>query len=348
MLFKGEELLGEHFRRQACHFGSIAFLGGVLAGCSASSSVSLPGNAPLGAATAASIRSNLLLSEGLATASSHRTRSLGWIAPDVKGLRSLIYWGDYNTSTITIYLARGSNPAERGQITSGLSSPERLFVDKALNVYASNLGNSTITAYKRRETTPSLTISDGVNTPAGITVDAAGTVYSGNLGNDTVTVYPKGQTSPSLTIPIPGAPEYLAVDRSSNLYVSYLGGSRGTGVIKFPPGSITGTDLGLDLDGGGALAIDRSGTIIILVDYGSVIDIFPAGQTEPSKFIAMSGGTAFGLSLNKKETKLYATVDVNGAFVVQEVAYPEGTVSTTELPINVGNWPIAVSADAVL
>ncbi|HET6275354.1 MAG TPA: hypothetical protein VFE16_05365 [Candidatus Cybelea sp.] len=340
--------MAQRFRRLARECGRIAFLAGILAGCTANSSVAPAENARSGAAPAASIRSSQLLSEGFGKASSRHGRSSGWIAPDVKGLRSLIYWGDYNTSTITIYLARKSNPAERGEITSGLSSPERLFVDKALNVYASNLGNNTITAYKRRTTTPSLTISDGVNTPAGLTVDAAGTVYSGNLGNDTVTVYPKGKTSPSLTIPVPGPPEYLAVDRADNLYVSYLGGSRGTGVMEFPPGSTTGTDLGLDMDGGGALAVDRSGNVIILAGYGSIIEIFPAGQTEPSKLISLSGNTAFGLSLNKKETKLYATVDVYGAFVVKEVAYPKGTVSTSQLPINAGNWPIAVSADAVL
>lgn len=268
--------------------------------------------------------------------------------PDAKRRRALIYWGNYTNNTITVYLAKGSNPPERGQITSGLSSPERLFVDDDRALYATNLGNSTVTAYKRGATSPYLTISDGIGTPTGLTVDAAGTVYCGNLGNDSVTVYPRGLTTPSLTIPIAGAPEYLAVDRSDNLYVSYLGGSKGTGVVEFPPGSTTGTDLGLDVSGAGSLAVDRSGNIIIIDDYGLTIDVFPAGQTEPSRKISLGGATAFGLSLNKKERKLYATVAQGGAFVVQQLDYPSGTTFTTKLSTNAGSWPIAVSPDAVL
>ena len=289
-----------------------------------------------------------LLSEGFGGSSSHSPLSPGWIDPDGKRQRALIYWGNYNSSTITIYTAKGTNPPERGQITKGLSSPERLFVDSDRTLYATNLGNNTITAYKRRALTPSLTIGDGVNSPTGLTVDAAGTIYCANLGNDTVTVYPRSQTSPALTIPIAGAPEYLAVDRSGNLYVSYLGGSRGTGVVEFAPGATIGNDLGLDVSGAGALVVDRSGNIVIIDDYGLTIAVFPPGQTEAAKLISLNGGTAFGLSLNKKETKLYASVEAGGAFIVQELDYPNATSLTTKLSTNAGDWPIAVSPDTVL
>ncbi len=267
----------------------------------------------------------------------------------MKGEGLNIYWGDYYNNTIAIYPRSGTNPPEKGLITKGVSGPERLFVDSALTVYATNIGNNTITAYKRHRTRPSLRISSGVADPTGITVDAAGTIYCANTGTKTITVYPKGQTTPSLTIPIPGTPEYLAIDGSDNLYVSYFGGPTGTAVMEFAPGSTTGKDLGLDMGGGGALEVDRSGNIIIADNYGSTLDFFPAGQTELKKRIGMpGGGEIFGLSLSETEHKMFLSVWTNGTFSIQQVNYPNLTSLTTKLSTNAGNWPIAVARDAVL
>jgi hypothetical protein len=274
----------------------------------------------------------------------------GWISPDRRRKHrkpTEIYWGDYVNNTIDIFSAKGTNPPMKGQITSGLSNPERLFVDKALNVYATNIGYGdygNITAYKRGATTPFLTISNGVNRPTGLTVDAAGNVYCANVGNDTVTVYPKGKTSPSLTIPISSSPEYLAIDRSDNLYVS-----TGLSVMEFAPGSTTGKDLGLTIGSPGALEVDKAGNIIVIDSSANTIDVFPAGQTTPSKKISVTAGAPFALSLNKAETAVYASVEVSGGFIVQDVAYPNGTTMANKITtITDGDWPIAVSPDAVL
>ncbi len=333
----------------ARRFRYVVLLGAVVAGCSTNSPVWPSGSTQLGSSPAANVRRTVLLSEGFGQVPIRRTRAKDWIAPDVKGEALNIYWGDYYNNTIAIYPRAGTNPPEKGLITKGLSGPERLFVDNALTVYATNIGNNTITAYKRHRTRPSLRISSSVNAPTGLTVDAAGTVYCANVGNKTVTVYPKGQTTPSLTIPIPGSPEYLAVDSSDNLYVSYFGGSTGTGVMEFAPGSTTGKDLGLDMAGGGALEVDRSGNIVIADNYGSTIDFFPAGQKELSKRIGMpGGGETFGLSLSETEHKLFLSVFTNGTFTIQALDYPKLTSLTTKLSTFAGNWPIAVSRDEVL
>jgi hypothetical protein len=267
------------------------------------------------------------------------------ISPDLKG--PLIYWATYSTNTIAIFSAVGTNPPEEGKITKGLSHPERLFVDGSGSVYATNNGKNTITAYKRGATSPFLTISNGVNGPIGLTVDAAGTVYCANIGNSSVTEYPKGTTSPSLTISMGGLmPEDLAIDSGDNLYVSYMGGSHGAGVMEFPPGSSTGKDLGIS-DGGNALEVDRLGNIIAVGNRE--IDIFPPGQTLPSKKISVTAGTPFELSLNKAETQLYVTVELGDAtFIVQVLDYPNGTTLKNKITANDGQWQIAVSPDAVL
>jgi hypothetical protein len=319
---------------------SSAALAALVTGCSAAGSPSSP-NSPSNGAVAGA---NLKAADGLTFSHSSQpaARSRGWFSPDAKKAKNLIYWGDYNTSTITVYSAKGENGKEKGTITTGLSSPERLFVDTKGNVYATNLGNGTITAYKPGATSPFLTISDGVNRPTGLTVDAAGTVYCANVGNDTITVYKRGQTTPSLTISVSeGSPEYLATDKSDNLYASV-----GSEVLEFPKGSSNGTNLGLTDTSPGALEVDKSGNIIVL-DGEQTIDYFPAGETQPSKQISVSG-YAYGLSLSKNDKELYVSIESGIDFVIESVAYPNGSTLADKLTTDAGDWPVAVSPDNAL
>ena len=326
----------------ASRLAVFSLLGALAAGCSNSGTSSMA-TVPNAASTQTAARRDALEAEGLIRPSAHaaNTRS-GWISPDAKRKKAgLIYWGNFDTNTIDIFSAKGVNPKMKGQIMTGLSEPERLFVDAARNVYATNLGNNTITAYKRGATSPFLTISNGVSTPTGLTVDAAGTVYCANVGNDTVTEYPKGQVSPSLTLSVFG--EYLAVDSADNLYVS------GTSVIEFAPGTTAGKTLTLSIGSPGALEVDKHGNIIILDSSSNTIDVFPAGQSTPSKQIAVTSGIPFALSLNKAESQVYVSVLVSGGFIVQSLAYPNGSTLKSKLTtLPDGDWPIAASPDAVL
>ncbi len=264
----------------------------------------------------------------------------GWISPDAKGSKNLFYWGNFDSNTINIYSSKGVNTQPVGQITTGLNEPERLFVDKQGSVYATDLGNNTVTAYKNGSTSPFLTISDGVNSPTGLTVDAAGTVYVANVGNNTITEYPKGKTSPSVTI-AEGA-EYLATDSKDNLYAS-----TGLNVDKFAKGSTTGTPLNLTIGGAGALEVDKKGTIIIIDSSTDNMDYFPAGKTAPSKQVPV-GGFPFSISLSSNEKQIYISNLIGSAFQIQTLAYPKGTKVKTKNNTNGGDWPIAVSPDAVL
>ncbi len=272
----------------------------------------------------------------------------GWLSPEAKRRAPLIYSGNYDTNTITIYPARGINKPPIGQITNGLSEPERLFVDKSGNVYATNPGNQTITAYARGKTSPSRTLSNGVDYPTGITVDSEGTVYAANTGNDTVVEYAAGSSSPTLTITLSVTPENMAIDSKDNLYVQYLGGSAGSGVLEFAPGSTNGTDLGLKVVSAGAVEVDLNGNVIVLDQGASTVDYFPPGQTSPSKTIPVTAGFPFELSLNRKETQLYVSVSAGSDFLIQNVAYPKGTALATKIDNSDNGWPLAASPDAVL
>ena len=307
---------------------AIALLGALAAGCSAAGTSNTP---TLGT-------DSRTLANGFGPASSTPgLRANGWLSPDRHKHPSLFYWGNYDTSTITIYSAG----KVKGQITSGLYNPERLFVGKDGSVYATNIGyngsnKNSIVGYKPGKTTPFITITNGVNRPTGLTVDAAGTIYCANVGNDTITVYKKGQTSPSLTIPY--FAEYLATDAKDNLYAA------GTAVEVFAPGSTTGKDTGLP-HYPGALEVDRNGNIIVL--YGATIEYFPAGQTKASKQITVNG-SPFALSLSGNEKTLYVSVESGTPFVIQKVAYPNGTTLSNYLTTNAGDWPIAASPDNAL
>ncbi len=93
-------------------------------------------------------------------------------------------------------------------------------------------------------------------------------------------------------------PENLAVDGSNNLYIQYVGGTMGSGVIEVPPGQTTGTDLNLVIGSASALSVDKAGNIVIIDQGSSSLDVFPAGQTTPSKTLAL-GGYPFEMSMNK-------------------------------------------------
>lgn len=292
------------------------------------------------------------LAKGLAVARRGAAQTRGWIAADAKKKKDLIYWGNNLSNTVTIF-SLGKNPKQKGQISDGLSSPQRIFVDKSQNLYVSNNGfgyytYGDIAIYARGATSPKLTITDGVDNPTGLTVDAAGTVYCANVTfPGTITEYKAGKTSPSLTIPLGSsdAAEYLAIDSSDNLYASLLTGT----VWKFPAGSSSGTKLNLQIGAAGSLEVDRKGNIVAVDEDASTIDFFPAGQTAPSKTISVPDGSPFTLSLSKDEKTLYVTVDAGSSgFIVQELSYPNGTTLTTKISGGTGDWPVAVAPDAVL
>lgn len=317
---------------------AVSLLGALAAGCSASGTT--PNSASSAGADARALSQGLALHSTTARTASD---SKGWISPDArrKKGKNLIYWGNFDNNTITIYSSKGVNGKQEGQITTGLSEPERLFVDKQLNVYATNPGNNTITMYKPGQTSPSFTISNGVNAPTGLTVDAAGTVYCANTGNNTVTEYPKGQSTPSITLST--AAEYLATDAKDNLYVA-----TGSEVLEYAKGSTNGTNLNLNIGSPEAIEVDHSGNLIVLDWSNSDIDVFPAGQTQPSKQITVTSGFPFAFSLSKNEKQLYVSVDASSGFIIQVLAYPNGTTLSNKLTTNAGDWPIAVSPDNAL
>ncbi len=333
----------------------VAGIAALLTACSGGSSLSPTTNALAGFGGAligadAHVRANLLAASGRSLPpGTHGAAGSGWLSPAAKAGSRVIYSGSYDESTITIYPSKGTNPPPIGTISNGLTSPERLFVDGNLRLYTTDEGSPTsIVVYKPGKTSPSLTITNGVDYPTGITVGADGTVYCANTGNETVTEYPKGKTSPSLTVPLSDeTPENLAVDGNNNLYVQYLGGTLGSGVIEVPPGQTGGTDLNLVIGSASALSVDKAGNIVIIDQGDSSLDVFPPGQTSPSKTIAL-GGYPFELSMNKAEKQVYISNEISTPFEIQVVDYPKLKTVKAQIDPTLGDWPLAVAPDNAL
>ncbi len=276
-------------------------------GGGSSSSQILPQRVAQRSAAVSSLQDEVNAANGFPSVSLHAALGLRMGENNAAGgaapASNLIYSGDFNNNDITYFSAKGINPPPLGQITNGLDNPERLFVDKKLNVYATNLGNSTIVKYGPEGPSPKLTISNGVSNPTGLTVNANGTIFCANVGNDTITEYPEGKTSPSITINLgSNAAEYLSIGPKGDLFASLLGGN----VMRFKPGSKQGTLLNLQVGSAGAIELDKAGNILLIDANASTLDIFPPGQKKPSKTFPI-GGFPFSLAMNGAETELYVS-----------------------------------------
>ncbi|HEY2473586.1 MAG TPA: hypothetical protein VGI19_02175 [Candidatus Cybelea sp.] len=233
----------------------------------------------------------------------------GWIVPEKKRLKALVYVSDQSVNAVEIYSAKAQNPAPIGEITSGISTPDGLAVDKKGNLYVPNAGSSTVTVYKPGKTTPFKTYSPGSN-PNYALVGGDGTVYisQGFVGCICITVYPPNSMMPELTIPLSGtggSPMAMTLDGSNNLYVTLTNAT----VYEFAPGETQGTNLGLiGLHNPRGIAFDRKGDLVVADDplnfLSGYVDIYPRGKTQYSKQINV-GPQPFQIAFGRNDAKLY-------------------------------------------
>ncbi len=253
----------------------------------------------------------------------------GWMSPEAKKAKNLLYVADQSAGAIEIYKQKGSNQQPIGEITQGVSGADGIFVDPHGKLYVCNFGNATVTVYPRGKTAPSETLT-GAGSPIDVVVAPNGTVYVANFNsgtNGTVLEYLKGHTTASKTIVTLGSgsfPEGLALDSANNLYVAY--NSSDGEVLEFGPGSPGGKNLGIHVGYVGGLTIDHSDDLLLDDQNLPGVDVFPPGSSTPSEQI--KGFTlAFDVALNHKNTELWVTAPFTPA--VYEVSYPAGTIVDT-------------------
>jgi hypothetical protein len=227
----------------------------------------------------------------------------GWLSPQAPKVAK-VYVSDYGGNSVVIYAAStlgGHSPI--GMITSGINAPLGSFVNSIGTLFVTNYGFHTITEYKKNTNTPSKTLK----TKAAISVVEAanGTVYASEFAHNNVDVYKNGATSPTSHLSVLG-PEGLSIDTQGNLFVAYYNSeAQFGGVVEFKVGSTVGMDLGIVIGSGGGIKIDKANNVALGDQINDVINIYPPGQTTPSRSISTGSGDPYAFALNKPETTLY-------------------------------------------
>jgi hypothetical protein len=287
---------------------------------------------------------------------------------------TLLYTSEPFDAAVDIWTvgAKGLKSSGRLELGNG-AVPLGLTVDGAQNLYVAiaTLGSGTpsVDVFARGATVPSKTYTQGLSAPVDVAVDSHGTLYVANLANaggggcgegsgpgGNVVEYAKGSMSPTRTVDdFIGCPQAIAVDSSSNLYLTNVyyptSGFVESDVTEYGYKSTHGTALGLQVPGGpalGGIQIASNGDVVVenVEDDATLNQIltFPHGSKKPSHTIQYPGtgwGTSFkffALSGDRFYAPAYIVENfLDVATRPAAFAYPSGrellvqkTISSTE------------------
>lgn len=226
-----------------------------------------------------------------------------------KGTKGLLYAASYDGGFINIYSAKGTNQEPIGQLTSGLTSPQGVVVDKHHRLWVANTNAFNVVAFKHGATTPFATLDDPNYYPIAVAVDRHGTVYAANAESTSgppgnVTFWRKGSSTPSGTLTFSNFEIVLGigVDANGNVYVSYVPTSGPPAVVEFPAGSQTGQQLPISGTTISDITFDSSANLVMETEYGNLGVWAPPYNGSPSRTLPAFGNEP---TLNKKNTEVW-------------------------------------------
>ncbi len=161
---------------------------------------------------------------------------------------------------------------------------------------------------KKYEAGPVAEITDGVDTPVGLCIGDAGVLYVLNNDSNSISEYEPGQTKPFQTI-TDGLeiPEFCAIDRRGNLWVTNLVGN----VTEYKKGATTPSKTitsSVSLPTG--IAFDRSGNLYVanldVTEGTAYVAVYAKGGKSPSRTITDGIVDPDGIAVDTKGT-LYVT-----------------------------------------
>lgn len=262
----------------------------------------------------------------------------GW--PAKKKKKQILFVADLSNSVVEMYNPKTPNPSPEGSITDGISNPGQVAVDKKGTLYVANLGNSTITEYKKGSSSPSVTLSNGVSGPYGIAVDSKGDVFASNLNNNTVVGFKAGATSPyeSTDFSSLGQPVGIGTDGKDNLWVACDTDSL---VYEIPAGSSTPQNAGLSgLSGTVGVAFGEKDVMYVSNVSAPDVQVYTYGTTNPQTTITdgiqsptLGGFTASGAYFQSNQ-------DVNVVGYMKNKTSPFSTITGLSDPLGVASWPL--------
>ena len=149
-------------------------------------------------------------------------------------------------------------------VSTGLSHPNGLAVDRAGNVYIVDGGHNLVVKVPAAGGSAVTLPFTGLSSPDGVAVDSTGNVFVSDTGNNRVVELPVGGGA-LVALPFTGlsAPMGVAVDDAGNVYVADKGNNR---VAVLPGSGGTQANQGTNLGSPpGGLAVDGSGHVFAAV-----------------------------------------------------------------------------------
>jgi hypothetical protein len=310
---------GLDFGRYAlCSFAAAA----ILAGCGGPQPpIGAPGTMP---------QSRELIDVPNITTAAHAVRKRGWLSPEARRGRDLLYISDGYNNIVYVYQKDALSRGPIGEITYGVDGPCGLAVDARNDLYVADGNAPNIMVFKPGQTQPFRTYTNGLTAPCGIAVSPhTGRLYVAN-GASNVVEYPKGSLNPDRTISFQGLeghlPIGLALDEHDNAFVTALGYPTAR-AYEIPVGSETPEDLGISgmfvMVG---IVVDDKDDVSIVDQGPEDIRIFPPGSDTPKKIITQGLIQPELIALGRSERRLYVPdaglYHYNGGLWVY--SYPRG------------------------
>ncbi len=269
--------------------------------------------------------------------------------------------GGNQPSAVDIYpladIIAGNAPKPRQEIL-GLSGPVAVAVDGAGDFYVADQGAKLVAVFHQGRTHPYKEYFLGITDPFDVAVGPDGTLYVANgamaSGAASVIEIRKGQRKPFLTIT--GFPGYqnpcIHVDGANNLYVASTV-TQGSGlagvVVKYPPGSGSGTTLnlpnlplptGITVDSAGSGDIVVSGTASL--SFGAQVNVVASYGTYGASYVGFGMRSSFGkIVFTSDASALVAADGSNSVHSFSNALTPVGTfaLGPNRYPVGVAVWP---------
>jgi sugar lactone lactonase YvrE len=218
-----------------------------------------------------------------------------------------LYVSGNTTNNVAIYdLAKHSFP-KIGAISTGVSSPGGIALDKKGNLYVANTTGS-VTIYAPGSTSPTRTLTDHLSAPESVALAPSGDIYVCNRGGSpSVVVFHPGKTTASsvITDSLIQVPAQIQFDSAGDMFYA----DNNTGVSELPAGSSTQAMFSLkleDLQRTDGVVLDPTDGNLFVSTFGNELDgvrVFAPHFKKPIRQLEDSAGDDFGNagSINGRE-----------------------------------------------